>query len=187
MTLRPLPATANPALLKHAEERRKSMENRIADQITRFAGSMRFVYIHIIWFAAWIGFRVEPYPFGLLTMIVSLEAIFLSTFVMISQNRADEKRQVLADHQWQTVQQEEQQNEQLLHISDQILELTKAIHAMNTGQSHGLANQAGDDVDRAPGDECAAHIRQQGTAGLRTPDPAIAHRSAGRLVVHADR
>ena len=53
------------------------MQNRVADQITRFAGSMRFVYIHI-WFAAWIGFRVEPYPF---TMIVSLEAIFLSTFV----------------------------------------------------------------------------------------------------------
>src|SRR4030095_118196 len=45
---------------------------------------------------------VEHYPYGLLTMIVSLEAIFLSTFVMISQNRADEKRQVLADHQWQT-------------------------------------------------------------------------------------
>ena len=83
----PLPTTANPALLKHAEERRKSLENRAADQITRFAGSMRFVYIHIIWFAAWIGFRVEPYPFGLLTMIVSLEAIFLSTFAMISHGR----------------------------------------------------------------------------------------------------
>jgi uncharacterized membrane protein len=68
-------------------------------------------------------------------MIVSLEAIFLSTFVMISQNRADEKRQVLADHQWQTVQQEEQQNEKLLHISNQILELTKAIHTMSARQS----------------------------------------------------
>jgi hypothetical protein len=78
---------------------------------------LRWSYIHINWFAAWIGFRVEPYPFGLLTMIVSLEAIFLSTFAMISQNRAEEKRQVLADRQWQTVQQEEQQNEQLLHIS----------------------------------------------------------------------
>jgi len=52
--------------------------------------------------------RVEHYPFGLLTMIVSLEAIFLSTFVMIGQNRADEKRQVLADQQWQTVRQGEQ-------------------------------------------------------------------------------
>jgi uncharacterized membrane protein len=48
---------------------------------------MFFVYIHIIWFGCWIGFGVEEYPFGLLTMIVSLEAIFLSTFVMISQNR----------------------------------------------------------------------------------------------------
>jgi uncharacterized membrane protein len=68
-------------------------------------------------------------------MIVSLEAIFLSTFVMISQNRADEKRQVLADHQWQTVQEEEHQNEQLLQLSNQILELTKAIHAMNSARS----------------------------------------------------
>ena len=109
MSARPLPMPINPALLKHAEDRRRSLENRIADQITRFAGSMLFVYLHIIWFAAWIGLRVEQYPFGLLTMIVSLEAIFLSTFVMISQNRADEKRQVLADHQWHTVQEEEQQ------------------------------------------------------------------------------
>jgi uncharacterized membrane protein len=130
VSARPLPIPINPALLQHADQRRQSLENRIADQITRFAGSMLFVYIHVVWFAAWIGFRVERYPFGLLTMIVSLEAIFLSTFVMISQNRADEKRQVLADHQWQTVQEEEQQNEQLLNLSNQILELTEAIHAM---------------------------------------------------------
>jgi len=125
----------NPALLQHAQQRADNVQNRIADAITRFAGSMQFVYLHVIWFAAWIGFRVEHYPFGLLTMIVSLEAIFLSTFVMISQNRADEKRQVLADHQWQTVQEEEQQNEDLLHLSNQILELTEAIHAMSAAQS----------------------------------------------------
>jgi uncharacterized membrane protein len=125
----------NPALLKHAEQRRKSLENRVADQITRFAGSMTFVYLHLIWFAAWIGLGVERYPYGLLTMIVSLEAIFLSTFVMISQNRADEKRQVLADHQWQTVQEEDQQNEELLGLSNQILDLTKAIHQITTAQS----------------------------------------------------
>ena len=71
---------------------------------------------------------VEDYPFGLLTMIVSLEAIFLSTFVMISQNRADEKRQVIANEQWRTVQQEEQQNERLLRLSNEILDLTKEIH-----------------------------------------------------------
>jgi uncharacterized membrane protein len=135
VSARPLPMPINPALLKHADQRRQSLENRIADQITRFAGSMLFVYLHIIWFASWIVLGVEHYPYGLLTMIVSLEAIFLSTFVMISQNRADEKRQVLADHQWQTVQEEEQQNQELLSLSAQILELTKAIHALGTARS----------------------------------------------------
>ena len=134
MSARPLPVPINPALLTHADERRQHLENRIADQITRFAGSM-VVYLHIRWFSAWILLGVEHYPYGLLTMIVSLEAIFLSTFVMISQNRADEKRQVLADHQWQTVLDEEQQNEELLALSNQILELTKAIHALDTARS----------------------------------------------------
>ena len=91
------PEPVSPALMRHLQERGKRRENRAADQITRFAGSMKFVYIHVIWFSLWIGLGVEDYPFGLLTMIVSLEAIFLSTFVMISQNRADEKRQVIAD------------------------------------------------------------------------------------------
>jgi uncharacterized membrane protein len=126
---RPLPKPINPALVQHAQQRRRSWENRVADQITQFAGSMRFVYLHLIWFGSWIGFRLEHYPFGLLTMIVSLEAIFLSTFVMISQNRADERRQVLADQQWRTVQDEERQNDELLRLSTEILELTKAIHA----------------------------------------------------------
>jgi uncharacterized membrane protein len=134
MNARLPPIPVNPALLQHAQKRRKSWENRVADQITRFAGSMRFVYIHVIWYASWIIFRVEDYPFGLLTMIVSLEAIFLSTFVLISQNRADEKRQVLADQQWQTVEDEEQQNEELLRLSNQILELTKAIHATSAAR-----------------------------------------------------
>jgi uncharacterized membrane protein len=122
----------NPALLEHAQKRAESVQNRIADQITSFAGSMWFVYIHIIWFSSWIGFGVEKYPYGLLTMIVSLEAIFLSTFVMISQNRADAKRQVIADQQWQTVKEEDDQNEQLLNLSNQILELTKAIHSFTS-------------------------------------------------------
>jgi uncharacterized membrane protein len=118
----------NPVLVEHAKQRAASVQNRIADQITSFAGSMWFVYIHIIWFTCWIALGVEKYPYGLLTMIVSLEAIFLSTFVMISQNRADAKRQVIADQQWQTVKEEDKQNEQLLELSNQILELTRAIH-----------------------------------------------------------
>ncbi len=123
---------ASPALIEHAEERANSLQNRAADKITTFAGSMAFVYLHIVWFVVWILFGTligfDSYPFGLLTMIVSLEAIFLSTFVMISQNRADAKRQVIADHQWQLVQLEDKQNCQLLALSQQILELTTAVH-----------------------------------------------------------
>lgn len=118
----------HPALVRHHELR--SLQERIADGITTFAGSMPFVYLHMVWFAAWIIFRIEPYPYGLLTMIVSLEAIFLSTFVMISQNRADTKRNVIADAQWAMVQAEEKQNKQLLELTNQILELTKAVHTV---------------------------------------------------------
>jgi uncharacterized membrane protein len=128
----PFPPEPNPALVQHAQLRAQSVQNRIADRITTFAGSMSFVYIHIVWFGCWIGFGVESYPYGLLTMIVSLEAIFLSTFVMISQNRADAKRQALAEQQWQTVQKEDRQNEELLALSQRILELTAAIHAVTT-------------------------------------------------------
>jgi uncharacterized membrane protein len=122
----------NPALVRHADERARSVENRIADRITVFAGSMPFVYLHVVWFACWIALGVEPFPYGLLTMIVSLEAIFLSTFVMISQNRADAKRQLIADQQWQTVKEEDRQNQELLELSRQILDLTKAIHAVTS-------------------------------------------------------
>jgi uncharacterized membrane protein len=62
-------------------------------------------------------------------MIVSLEAIFLSTFVLISQNRADAKCQAVADQHWQLVKEEDGQNQELLDLSHQILELTKAVHA----------------------------------------------------------
>jgi len=130
-----LPFEPNPALVEHARQRAQSLQNRIADAITTFAGSMAFVYIHVVWFGVWIGSGVEHYPYGLLTMIVSLEAIFLSTFVMISQNRADAKRQVVADLQWQTVQEEDRQNEELLGLTRQILDLTKAVHAYAEGRA----------------------------------------------------
>jgi uncharacterized membrane protein len=123
----------HPVLVRHAEERSGDLQNRIADAITRFAGSMPFVYIHIVWFTLWIALGVEKFPFGLLTMLVSLEAIFLSTFVMISQNRADEKRAELAEHHWRLDQAEEKQNEELILISRQILEVTNEIHSLTKG------------------------------------------------------
>jgi uncharacterized membrane protein len=131
---------AHPALRQHAVKRSENLQNRIADAITSFAGSMWFVYIHVVWFIVWITLNILPvkfdkFPFGLLTMIVSLEAIFLSTFVMISQNRADEKRQALADHQWDMVQVEEAQNEQLLTLTKNIFDLTKAIHELTVAHT----------------------------------------------------
>jgi len=89
--------------LNAAHER--GLQDRIADVITSFSGRMSFVYVHIIWFAAWIllntgSFGVppfDPFPYGLLTMVVSLEAIFLSTFLLISQNRLSREAEHRAD------------------------------------------------------------------------------------------
>lgn len=78
--------------------RAQSLQDRLADIITTFSGRMVFVYVHMVWFSVWfllntgrVGMRpFDPFPYGLLTMVVSLEAIFLSTFVLISQNRLSE-------------------------------------------------------------------------------------------------
>ncbi len=83
----------------------RSLQDRLADVITSFSGRMIFAYIHIVWFGIWIvlntgwfGLRAfDPFPYGLLTMIVSLEAIFLSTFVLISQNRLAKETERHAD------------------------------------------------------------------------------------------
>ena len=89
----------------------KRAEDRVADQITRFAGSLKFVYIHSFWFGVWILLNVgalgaslvfDSFPFGLLTMIVSLEAIFLSTFVMVSQNRQADRADVRSQLDFET-------------------------------------------------------------------------------------
>jgi uncharacterized membrane protein len=137
-----LPQPISPEQVKHAEVRAANVQNRISDTITRFSGSMAFVYLHVIWFGCWIGFGVEDYPFGLLTMIVSLEAIFLSTFVMISQNRADAKRQVIANDHWRTVQGEDRQNRELIDLSNQILELVTEMRALSRASTDGKTHEA---------------------------------------------
>jgi uncharacterized membrane protein len=126
----------SPALLELETARANSLQSRIADVVTGFAGSMSFVYVHMAWFASWILLPVERYPYGLLTMIVSLEAIFLSTFVMISQNRADARRQVFADNQYELILEERKQNLELIdqgkrieQLTQAVLELTQDVHA----------------------------------------------------------
>jgi len=91
--------------LRTKAARNRNFQSRIADAITSFSGRMIFAYVHIVWFGVWIllntghfGIRAfDPFPYGLLTMIVSLEAIFLSTFVLISQNRIGEETERRAD------------------------------------------------------------------------------------------
>jgi uncharacterized membrane protein len=117
----------SPALIEHEAKRATNLQSRVADAVTAFAGSMLFVYVHIVWFSIWITLPVEKYPFGLLTMIVSLEAIFLSTFVMISQNRADARRQVFADQQYKMIEEERQQNLLMIEQNERIEELDKSI------------------------------------------------------------
>ena len=134
----------HPDLLKYAEARAKSVQSRIADGVTSFAGSMVFVYIHVAVFGYWLisaghPFVDDPFPFGLLTMVVSLEAIFLSTFVMISQNRADDRRQIIADHQWELTQVEWRENDELLSLSRQVLELTREVHTLTQAMHETLA------------------------------------------------
>ncbi|WP_043662314.1 DUF1003 domain-containing protein [Streptomyces xylophagus] len=106
----------NPADLRLRQERvvfakMRGTQDRVADAITAFAGTMLFVYLHALWFAVWIALNegllgkagiFDPYPYGLLTMIVSLEAIFLSTFVMVSQNRQATRENVRADLDFET-------------------------------------------------------------------------------------
>jgi uncharacterized membrane protein len=104
---------------------------------------MWFAYLHVVWFVLWLKYEPfkDVFPYGLLTMIVSLEAIFLTTFVMISQNRADEKRQAVADHQWEMIQAEEKQNERLLEMSKRLIELTTEVHGL-TSEVHQIVNRA---------------------------------------------
>jgi uncharacterized membrane protein len=87
---------------------RRRVQDRAADRITAFSGSMPFVYVHVAWFAVWIVWNAavphafDPYPFGLLTLIVSLEAIFLSTFVMLSQNRESARSDIRSQIDFET-------------------------------------------------------------------------------------
>ena len=92
----------NPAILEEQARRASDIQLRIADKITAFAGSMNFVYLHIALFTIWMLF-IERSPWPTLTLIVSLEAIFLSTFVMIGQNRQGAFQQAKSDRDYQDV------------------------------------------------------------------------------------
>ncbi|WP_457110996.1 DUF1003 domain-containing protein [Marmoricola sp. URHA0025 HA25] len=115
---------SHPAYQQVAERRAARVQLRVADAITKFAGSMWFVYLHIAAFAAWM-LLAESSPWPTLTLVVSLEAIFLSTFVMIGQNRQAAYQQAKADHDFV---------EQELELKTNT-EITRSIHAL-TAELH---------------------------------------------------
>ena len=120
----PSPARHHPAVLELEQQRVSNFQLRVADWITALAGSMNFVYIHIVLFTAWMLF-IEHKPWPTLTLVVSLEAIFLSTFVMIGQNRQAAFQQSRADHDF---------NDQELELKTNT-QLTREIYAM-TAELH---------------------------------------------------
>ena len=117
----PIKLPHHPAVLEEQARRAADIQLRIADWITGFAGSMNFVYLHVVLFTVWMLF-IESSPWPTLTLIVSLEAIFLSTFVMIGQNRQAEFQQVKADHDF---------TEQELELKTNT-QLTREIHRLTT-------------------------------------------------------
>ncbi len=131
LTSTPAVPQHHPALAAEAERRAGDVQLRVADTITKFAGSMMFVYVHIVVFAVWMLF-VEKSPWPTLTLVVSLEAIFLSTFVMIGQNRQAAFAQIKADHDFTANEQELHQNTELTKL---IHQLVVEIHATTSGPS----------------------------------------------------
>jgi uncharacterized membrane protein len=111
----------HPVVLAQQAKRAANIQLRIADAITAYAGSMPFVYVHIVVFAVWMLF-IESSPWPMLTLVVSLEAIFLSTFVMIGQNRQAAFQQAKADHDFTEEDEELKTN----------TELTREIHGLTT-------------------------------------------------------
>ena len=114
----------HPAVVEQFQQRAADVQVRIADRITSFAGSMNFVYVHILLFALWmLVFEKSPWP--TLTLIVSLEAIFLSTFVMIGQNRQAAFQQAKADQDYGDVNRLLVENTELTRT---IHQLTEEVH-----------------------------------------------------------
>jgi uncharacterized membrane protein len=111
----------HPVVTRQRLKRAEDVQLRVADAITAFAGSMPFVYVHVVLFVVWM-LLVEKTPWPTLTLVVSLEAIFLSTFVMIGQNRAAAFQQAKADHDFQEQELELKTNTQL----------TREIHVLTT-------------------------------------------------------
>ena len=145
---------------RHVWAELRRVQDRVTDAITAFAGSLSFVYIHISWFVPWVLLNVgflglgafDAYPFGLLTLIVSLEAIFLSTFVMISQNRQAARADIRSELDFETNLRSEVWS---VHIGRQLGldpdEVEAHVQRLVLAARNGLVDGTALDVDPAAG------------------------------------
>ena len=139
MPKRPTAVIHHPVVVEQLQKRGADLQLRLADNITAFAGSMQFVYLHVVVFATWmLVFENNPWP--TLTLAVSLEAIFLSTFVMIGQNRQAAFQQAKADHDYADV------NTLLVENT----ELTRAVHRLTEEVHELLFQRNASQADAAP-------------------------------------
>ena len=121
--------------LEESTKSKTTLSDRVSDLITRFCGSMGFVYVHVVWYGLWIALNLtlpkrlqfDAYPFSLLTLVVSLEAIFLSAFVLISQNRQSvlSERRAQLDLQINVL--SEQENTKMLCLLQAIAQKVDAV------------------------------------------------------------
>jgi uncharacterized membrane protein len=163
--------------LREETARRRTLQAHLADVITWFSGKMLFVYLHVVWFGAWILINegllpplqpFDPFPYGLLTMIVSLEAIFLSTFVLISQNRLAAEADRRADLD--------------LHIGlltehevTRVLQMLDAVHQKLGIEAEGDSELAQLEMETRPEDVLAEiHRLQHALRPSRKHEPAAA-------------
>ena len=139
----------------------RQAQDRVTDAITDFAGSLRFVWIHVAWFTVWVvlnaglfgaGLEFDKFPFGLLTLIVSLEAIFLSTFVMISQNRQAARADVRSELDFETNLRSEVWS---VHIGRKLgldpVQVEKRVQELIQQTRAGISSGTATDVDPATG------------------------------------
>jgi uncharacterized membrane protein len=137
-----------PNELIEVRRQQRRRQDAFADAITQFSGPMAFVYLHIVWFAFWIIVNTvstrqfDPFPFGLLTLVVSLEAIFLSTFVLISQNRQGTRADIRARIDFQT-------NVQSEVWTELLAEKLGIDHEEVARRVHERINQADSEADQA--------------------------------------
>lgn len=126
------PTPKHPALNAVHRRRTANIELRVADAITAFAGNMKFVYIHIVGFAVWM-LLVEKSPWPTLTLVVSLEAIFLSTFILVASNRQSDMQRAKADHDYV---------EQELELKSNT-DLTRVVHELQVAMNQGMEDLHG--------------------------------------------